>query len=150
MPKIPYYSLPFQDVLEKFTTDPEKGLSKKEVLKRQTQYGSNEISDNKPKCLIFSIIWHQFNNLLVLVLLIAAIFTFFLDHKIDTYVIIFVLLSDALIGFVQEYKANKAIAALKEIVVATSKVYRDGQLIEIAANDLVPGDIVLIEEGDPN
>lgn len=148
MPKIPYYSLPFQEVLEKFATDPEKGLSKKAVVKRQTQYGNNEISDNKPKHLIFNIIWHQFNNLLVLVLLIAAIFTFFLDHKIDTYVIIFVLLSDALIGFVQEYKANKAIAALKEIVVATSKVYRDGQLIEIAANDLVPGDIVLIEEGD--
>jgi len=135
-------------VLEKFNTDPEKGLSKDEVDKRQNKYGSNEIADDKPKHLIFSILWHQLNNLLVLVMLMAATITYFLDHTIDTYVILFVLLVNTIIGFAQEFKANKAIESLKEIIVATSKVFREGQLIEIPSKELVPGDIVLLEEGD--
>ncbi len=135
-------------MLEKFNTDPEKGLSKDEVDKRQNKYGSNEIADDKPKHLIFSILWHQLNNLLVLVMLMAATITYFLDHTIDTYVILFVLLVNTIIGFAQEFKANKAIESLKEIIVATSKVFREGQLIEIPSKELVPGDIVLLEEGD--
>jgi Ca2+-transporting ATPase len=148
MPKNPYYTIPYQEVLNKLNTSPKKGLSKEEFIKRQNKYGSNEIIDDKPKHLILQIIWNQLNNLLVFILLLAAIVTYFLDHKIDTYVIIFVILSDAVIGFAQEYKANKAIESLKKIVVANSKVYRDGHLIEIPSKNLVPGDIVLLEEGD--
>ncbi len=148
MPKIPYYTISYQEVLEKLNTDPEKGLSKNELDKRRIKYGSNEIADDKPKHLILNILWHQFNNLLVLVMLMAAAITYFLDHALDTYVILFVLLINTIIGFIQEYKANKAIESLKEIIVATSKVYRDGQLIEVPSKNLVPGDIVLLEEGD--
>ena len=148
MPKISYYNIDYQDVLNKLGSDREKGLSKNEVSKRQQQFGSNEIADDRPKHLVLKILWNQFNNLLVLILAISAIITYFLGNKLDTYVIIFAILSDAIIGFVQEYRANKAIESLKEIVVATSKVYRDGQLIEIPAKNLVPGDIVLLEEGD--
>jgi Ca2+-transporting ATPase len=148
MPKISYYNIDYQDVLNKLGSDREKGLSKNEVSKRQQQFGSNEIADDRPKHLVLKILWNQFNNLLVLILAISAIITYFLGNKLDTYVIIFAILSDAIIGFVQEYRANKAIESLKEIVVATSKVYRDGQLIEIPAKNLVPGDIVLLEEGE--
>lgn len=92
--------------------------------------------------------WHQINSLLIYILAIAAVLTYFLDHALDTYVIIAVIFINTLIGFIQEYKANKAIESLQKIIVTTSKVYRNDQLIEIPAKDLVPGDIVLLEEGD--
>jgi len=148
VPKIPYYSVDYQEALEELQTDPINGLSTVEASKRQKQYGPNKITDNKPKHLILNLLWDQINNLLFFILLSAAIITYFLDHKIDTYFIIFALLTDVVIGFIQEYKANRAIESLKKIVVDTSKVYRDGQLIELATIDLVPGDIVLLEEGD--
>ena len=115
MPKISYYNIDYQDVLNKLGSDREKGLSKNEVSKRQQQFGSNEIADDRPKHLVLKILWNQFNNLLVLILAISAIITYFLGNKLDTYVIIFAILSDAIIGFVQEYRANKAIESLKEV-----------------------------------
>lgn len=143
-----YHQKSVKEVLEKFGTNLDSGLSSQEVKKRQSKYGSNEIADDKPKHLVLSILWHQINNLLVYVLIAAALITYFLDHAIDTYVIIAVLFLNTLIGFIQEYKANKSIEALKEIVVSISKVYRDGELIEIPSQELVPGDLILLEEGD--
>lgn len=143
-----YHQKTVKEVLEKFSTDLDSGLSSQEVKKRQSKYGSNEIADDKPKYLIFSILWHQINNLLVFVLIATAIITYFLNNIIDTYIIIVVLLFDAILSFLQEYKANKSIEALKEIVVSVSKVYRDSELIEIPSQELVPGDLVLLEEGD--
>lgn len=148
MPSTPLYQQPYKVALEKYNTDPKAGLTTQEVEKRQAEYGPNEIADDKPKHVALTILWHQINNLLFYVLVAAATITYFLDHKIDTYVIAAVLLLNTLIGFIQEFKANKAIEALKEIVVATSKVYRDGELIEIPSHELVPGDLVLLEEGD--
>lgn len=124
------------------------GLSSKQALARQKEFGFNEIVDEKSKYLILQLIWHQINNLLIYILLISAIITYFLDHAIDTYVILAVIFFNTLIGFVQEYRASKAISALKGLVIAKAKVYRDGQLVEISSKDLVPGDVVLIEGGD--
>ncbi len=148
MPPTPLYQEPYQTALKRLNTHSEAGLSAAEVLKRQNKYGPNEIAEDKPKHVALKIFWHQLNNLLVYVLVAAAIITYFLDHRIDTYVIAAVLILNTLIGFIQEFKANKAIEALKEIVVSTSKVYRDGELIEIPSHELVPGDIILLEEGD--
>ncbi|KUK79176.1 MAG: P-type ATPase, translocating, partial [Microgenomates bacterium 39_7] len=148
MSSTPLYQQPYQTALKKLKTNPETGLSASEVKKRQSKYGPNEIADDKPKHIALTILWHQLNNLLVYVLIAAAVITYFLDHKIDTYVIAAVLVLNTLIGFIQEFKANKAIEALKEIVVSTSKVYRDGELIEIPSHELVPGDVILLEEGD--
>lgn len=148
MPTPAYHQKSVKEIIKKFGTNLDSGLSSQEVKKRQLKYGPNEIADDKPKHLVLSILWHQINNLLVYVLISAAIITYFLDHAIDTYVIIAVLFFNTLIGFIQEYKANKSIEALKEIVVSISKVYRDGELIEIPSQDLVPGDLVLLEEGD--
>lgn len=144
----PYHSLSHQEVLEKFKTDPTVGLTKNEVIKRQEKYGVNEIEDDKPKHLVLTLLWHQLNSLLIYILIAAAVITYFLDHALDTYVIIAVIIVNTTIGFIQEYKANKAIESLKEIVALISKVYRDGQLLEVPSKELVPGDIVLLEEGD--
>lgn len=124
------------------------GLSAKQVLARQKEFGFNEIVDEKSKYLVLKLIWHQLNNLLIYILFISAIITYLLDHAVDTYVILAVIFFNTLIGFIQEYRASKAISALKSLVVAKAKVYRDGQLTEISSRELVPGDVVLVEEGD--
>ena len=126
----------------------QKGLSSAQVSARQKRGGFNEIVDDKAKFLVLKLLWHQLNSLLIYILLVAAIITYFLDHALDTYVILAVIVLNTLIGFIQEYKASKAIASLQKIVVAIAKVYRDGQLTEIPSRELVVGDIVLLEEGD--
>ena len=123
-----FSQLTTSQTIAKLRTSLKNGLSTNEALRRQHQYGPNLITDHKPKHIALRILWHQLNNLLVYVLSVAAIVTYFLGHLVDTYVIIFVVLVDVIIGFFQEYKAHKSIDALKQIVVATSKVYRDGHL----------------------
>lgn len=148
MPKTPFHAQKYPQVVKHFKSNIKIGLSKKEVAKRQAKYGPNEIESNKPKHLILTILWHQVNNLLTYVLIASATLTYFLDHTLDTYVILAVIFANTLIGFIQEYKANKAIESLKKIIVATSKVYRDGELLEVPSKEIVPGDIILLEEGD--
>jgi P-type Ca2+ transporter type 2C len=142
------YQQPFSAAIKQLESDPIQGLSSAEVKKRLEEYGPNVLPDEKERWVIPKLIWHQLNSLLVLVLVIAALITYVLEHPIDTYVIVAVLIINTLIGFIQEYKASKAIEALKDIVVAVSKVYRNGEMIEIPSSQLVPGDIVYLEEGD--
>lgn len=143
-----YHRLHYQKVLKKFGTNQDAGLTSQEVVKRQRKYGPNEIVEDKPKHLVLTILWHQVNNLLAYIMAASAIITYILNHAIDTYVIVVVLVINTTIGFVQEYKANRSIQALKELVISTSKVYREGELVEIPSHELVPGDLILLEEGD--
>lgn len=124
-----------------------KGLNGKDVKLRQEKFGLNEIPDpgGRP---IWKIILKQFTNLMVYILLIAALISYFTAHYIDTYVILVIILINALIGFIQEYKAEGAVAALKNLLVPKCKVIRDGQLQTIHSKNLVPGDLISIEEGD--
>lgn len=130
------------------SASPLAGLTSKQVKAKQSLMGFNEIVNEKSKYLVLKLLWHQINNLLVYILLVSAVITYLLGHVIDTYIIVVVVLLDTLIGFFQDYKANKAIAALQELVVSSAKVYRDGQLQEIPSRELVVGDLVLLEEGD--
>jgi Ca2+-transporting ATPase len=123
------------------------GLQKEEVKIRLEKFGFNEISEKKKKSLIV-IFLHEFNSFLIYVLFIAAIISLFVGHTVDFYVILVVIFINAVIGFIQEYKAEKAIQALKHMIVLKAKVFRQGELLEIPAKELVPGDIILLEEGD--
>ena len=123
------------------------GLQKEEVKIRLEKFGYNEIPEKKGKSPIL-IFLHQFKSVLIYILFVAAGISLFLDHIIDFYVILIVILVNAVIGFFQEYKAEKAIQALKEMIVLRAKVFRQGELLEIPAKELVPGDIILLEEGD--
>lgn len=125
-----------------------RGLTQQEVALAQNKFGFNEIVREDDAHLVLKLLWHQVNNLLIYVLLIAALITYFLDHAIDTYVILAVIFLNTLIGFIQEYKASKAIAALQDLVVAQAKVYRDGQITMVPSRELVVGDIVVVEAGD--
>jgi P-type Ca2+ transporter type 2C len=123
------------------------GLEADEAKKRFDEYGPNELTDKKKKSL-FVLYLKQFNNPLIYILFVAAIISLLFHKTIDFYVILGVILINATIGFVQEFQAEKSIEALKKMIVSSAKIFRKGQLIEVNTRDLVPGDVLFIEEGD--
>ena len=124
-----------------------QGLSQEEALRRNKQYGINELPE-KRKILPIFLYLKQFNSLLIYILLIAAVISFAVNHVLDATVIIAVVIVNSIVGFIQEYKAEKTVAALKKMIVKFAKVYRDGKLIKIPTSLITIGDIVLLEEGD--
>lgn len=124
----------------------ELGLSSAEADKRLEQFGPNKLAEAE-KISLLKILLHQFTSPLIYILLIAGIVTFFLKEYKDCGVIAAVLTLNALIGFIQEYKAEKQVQALKKMVVAKARVLRDGKEKEISGEQVVPGDIVLMASG---
>lgn len=141
-----YYSKSVEQTFSELDTKQE-GLSKTEVLCRLKQYGYNELREAK-KISPFMIFLRQFKSLLVYILLGAVIISFFLKEYVDASVILVILLFNAIFGFIQEYRAEKSIAALKKLASLKAKVMRENTVHEIDARELVPGDIILLEEGD--
>ncbi|MEM4270611.1 MAG: cation-translocating P-type ATPase [Candidatus Pacearchaeota archaeon] len=133
-------------VLEELKTS-EKGLSEKEVKARLEKYGKNEIVTLK-KFVILRIFLRQFSSFLVLILIFAALISAFIKNWLDFSVIISIVFLNSLFGFFQEYKAEKAIERLKEMLVPKSKVLREGKIVEIDSREIVPGDILVLSEGD--
>jgi len=122
----------------------EKGLTQEQAKTRLAKTGLNEISKKKkPPNFVFL---RQFNSPLIYILFVAMIISFIFDHVIDAYVILAVVLINAIIGFVQERKAERAIDALKKLVVSYAKVYRDDKLLKIPSKEIVLGDIILLEK----
>ncbi|MFT7860522.1 MAG: HAD-IC family P-type ATPase, partial [Sulfurimonas sp.] len=124
-----------------------QGLSKKEVEKRLLKYGPNRMKPPK-KWSFFEHFFSQFHNVLIYVLLAAAVVTAFLEHWIDTGVILGVVLINAFIGVLQEGKAEKALDAIRKMLSSQAMVHRDGKFEVINAEELVPGDIVNLQSGD--
>ena len=123
------------------------GLDASEVIERRTQYGSNTLEMAKGRN-VFMRFLMQFHHVLIYFLLFSAVITFFLDHLIDTAVILAVAVANALIGFIQEGKAEKAMESIREMLTPHANVIRDGQRTKILSHEVVPGDIVLLEAGD--
>ena len=140
------HSLKPKEILDELLTTP-NGLTNKEAKERLTTYGPNEIPEGK-SISIFYLILKQFKSWLVIILIIAAIISWFANHILDTWVIIAVVFINAGIGFLQEFRADKAIASLRKMIVKTAKVLRDGKLTTVLSSQLVPGDIIVLEEGD--
>ena len=142
-----WHHLMVDEVLDKLQTDKETGLSSEEAKKRLEHYGSNELPEqNKRGPLIRFLL--QFHNMLIYVLLAAAVVTALMDHWIDTWVILAVVVINAIIGFVQEGKAEEALENLKKMLSLKAHVIRDGKRQEIDAKTVVPGDIIELESGD--
>ena len=121
------------------------GLSEKEAAKRLKQYGPNTIQGTKPVSPL-SLFIEQFTNILVIILIIATVFSFLIGEIVDGIAIIIIVILNAIFGFVQEYKAEKAIEALKKLTNPETTVLRDGKQKTVYSSDVVPGDIVLLEE----
>ena len=123
------------------------GLTDHESSKRLDKYGKNKLV-KKQKFTAIKIFINQFKSFLVVLLTLAVIVSYYLGEIIDAYVIGIIIILNALLGFVQEYKAERAIESLKKLSTTNAKVLRDGKEELINAEELVPGDIILLEEGD--
>jgi magnesium-transporting ATPase (P-type) len=133
-------------VLKGLSASPE-GLTSSEAAERKRIHGANQLPAAKPRSAL-SRIFAQFHNLLIYVLLVAAVVAALLGHGIDTAVIVLVVLANAAIGFIQEGRAEKALDAIRSMIAPHASVMRDGGRITIGAEEIVPGDIVLLEAGD--
>jgi magnesium-transporting ATPase (P-type) len=124
----------------------EGGLSSREAAGRLDRFGPNKLAEEEQISRL-QILLHQFTSPLIYILLIAAGVTLLLEEYIDSGVILAVVLLNAVIGYLQEYKAEESVRALKNLLVAKARVIRDGHEKEIAGHELVPGDIVLLASG---
>ncbi|NWG04208.1 MAG: calcium-translocating P-type ATPase, PMCA-type [Syntrophaceae bacterium] len=123
-----------------------KGLSPEKAQKRFREYGPNELKEKKKRT-PFTMFLDQFKDFMILVLIAAAIISGLIGDPEDTIAIIIIVVLNAVIGFVQEYRAEKAMATLKKMAAHTALVLRNGEPTNIPASELVPGDIVLLEAG---
>lgn len=141
-----WHSLEADEVLRRVESS-QDGLSSAEVEARLKKYGPNKLQEEKKKSPIIRFLM-QFNNLLIYVLLGAAFFTAMLGHFIDTSVILAVVVINAIIGFVQESKAEDAMQAIKKMLAFNATVLRDGHKKKVDSEDIVVGDILFIGSGD--
>ncbi len=142
-----WHSMDAKEVLKKIEVDPEKGLSPDEAKKRLEEYGPNELPKEKKRSPLMRFI-KQFDNVLIYILIAAAVVTALMEHWIDTWVILAVVLINAVIGFIQEGKAEKALESIKEMLSLETRVLRNGKQETIEAEKLVPGDIVSLKSGE--
>jgi len=140
-----WHSLSKKELLQRFSCT-ETGLSTEEAKKRLLEYGENSITLEKKTSLLHLLI-EQFTSPLVLMLLGAAILSFFLGKVVDGALITTILIFNGIFGFLQEYNAEKSLEALKKMSVAKALVYRNNSLIKISSEKIVPGDIILLSEG---
>jgi Ca2+-transporting ATPase len=140
-----HWQMEAEKVAEALKTSPQ-GLSNEEARKRLREYGPNELVEKKEKT-PFEMFLDQFKDFMILVLIGAAVISGIIGEVTDTLVIVLIVIINAVIGFVQEYRAEKAMAALKKMAALTATVVRDGQPADIPASELVPGDIVILEAG---
>lgn len=148
-----WHTLTSDAVSKKLDTAKDIGLSTEEALKRQAAYGKNEIPDSKHTG-IFTKLLNQFNDYMIIILLIAAAISFAIaiyekqNDFVEPTVIICIVLLNAIVGVVQEEKAEKALSELKNLTQPTARVVRSGKTEKINACDLVPGDIISLKAGD--
>ena len=135
------------EVLQEIQSSAQEGLDIVEVNIRRQKYGTNELVDRGTKS-PWKILWEQLTETMVVILLISAIITFFLHEYKDAIFILVIVILNSLLGFSQEYKAEQAMAALKKMAVPKVRVRREGHISEIPAQQLVPGDIILLEAGN--
>ena len=141
-----WYQLPADNIAETFGVHSDRGLSSDEARARLQKYGHNELTFKRKSALVRFLL--QFRSPLVYVLLLAAVVTAVLEMWIDSAVIFVVVIANAIIGFIQEGKAEASMEVLSKMMVLECTVRRDGEHKDIPARELVPGDIVLLEEGD--
>jgi P-type Ca2+ transporter type 2C len=122
------------------------GLSSAEAEGRFKQYGSNELVEKKKKTAVVMFL-DQFKDFMILVLIAAAVISGFIGEASDTIAILVIVVLNALVGFIQEYRAEKAMAALKKMAAPTALIFRDGRSLHLPASQIVPGDLILLEAG---
>jgi Ca2+-transporting ATPase len=142
-----FYQLDGDRALDELSSNLENGLSSADVKKRLEKYGHNELPTDDGINWV-QLIVSQFTEIMVIILIIAAIISAFLGESADVIVIMIIVILNAALGIYQEFQAEQALAALSAMQVPKVRVKRDGEVHQVSATELVPGDIVLLEEGD--
>jgi len=136
-----------EDVAGKLMTDINQGLVSAEIPNRQAQYGLNQLAE-KPGRSPIGLFLDQFKNFIIWVLIAAALISGFLQEWVDALAILCIVIINAILGFIQEYRAEKSLAALKKMSSPNSKVIRNGQQQIVPSEEIVPGDLIDLEAGD--
>lgn len=148
-----WHTMTKEEIRRKLKTDFQYGLTEEEAKKRQKEYGENRLEDKK-KTNIFVKFLLQFNDFMIIILLLAAGISAAMSYLegtgeyIDSIIIIAIVVFNACMGLIQESKAEKALEALTKMAAPVAKVKREGKMKEIPAVEVVPGDIVLLEAGN--
>ncbi|HAG82437.1 MAG TPA: magnesium-transporting ATPase, partial [Cyanobacteria bacterium UBA12227] len=146
-----WHTSDIEEALNLLESNPDQGLTPKEVTQRQQQYGFNELEETGGRSPL-AILWDQFTNIMLVMLIAVAIVSGVLDLKSgkfpkDAIAIFAIVVLNGLLGYLQESRAEKALAALKRLSSPKVRVVRDGKTIEVAGKELVPGDVMLLEAG---
>ncbi len=142
-----YFNDSIDDVIGKFNTNPDTGLTSSQVEEIRSKYGSNKLASKKKKTKI-QLFFAQLNDILIYILIVAAILSVVVGKEISDAIIIgIVILVNATVGMIQESKAEKALDALKELSTPKAIVKRNGELVEIPSEEVVPGDVIIIDAG---
>ncbi len=144
---VPWYQLSAKDALQQLGVVPSQGLSSEEVQRRLAEFGLNELVEKAGRTR-WQIIREQLSGILTILLYFAIVISAALGDWLEAVVILIIVILNAALGYTQEYRAEQSMAALKRMSVPKVRVRRDGQVQEISARDLVPGDIVVLETGN--
>jgi Ca2+-transporting ATPase len=142
----PWHALSAEEVLEHLKVR-ENGLTSTEAAHRQVQYGNNQLTEASHPGFL-QLLWEQFNNFIVILLIVAAVISAFLGEWIDASAILAIVVLNAVLGIIQERRAEEALAALQKLAAPDAHVMREGKRTTVPARDLVPGDIVFLEAGN--
>ncbi|MBK7597675.1 MAG: cation-translocating P-type ATPase [Acidobacteria bacterium] len=143
---VPAHTLSADDLCARLRSSP-SGLCAEEAVRRLADYGPNELQIAH-RISPWAILWAQFKNVLIIILLAATAVSALLGHEVEAIAITVIVLFAVVLGFVQEYRAERAIDALRQMAAPMASVMRDGQEIDIPARDIVPGDVLVLHAGD--
>jgi len=142
----PWHALSTEEVLDHLRVE-QNGLMQEEAARRLEHYGSNQLRESQRPSFL-KLLWEQFNNFIVMLLIVASVVSAFLGEWIDASAIMAIVVLNAVLGIVQERRAEQALAALKKLAAPDAQVLRGGHRLTIPARELVPGDIVFLEAGN--
>jgi Ca2+-transporting ATPase len=141
-----WHTLPSETVFSRLNSTPD-GLTRAEAIRRLAELGPNELRAAH-RISAWALLFEQLKNVLIIILLVATALSAFLGHGTEALAIAVIILFSVLLGFVQEYRAERAIEALRQMAAPTATVLRDGEQVEFPARELVPGDVILLRAGD--
>lgn len=147
MTKAVWHEMETSQVLKELQADPYKGLTSEELKSRIEKHGYNELKKEE-RASTLTIFMNQFKNILIIILLIAIILSIIIGEVLDAAIIGLIVIFSAVLGFIQEYRAERALGALKKMLSPTATVLREGREEEVPTREIVPGDVLLLEAGD--
>ena len=145
--RTPWHTLTAEEAASRLEVDTAVGLSSQVVTERQAEFGPNRLEEKK-KAPAWRLFVSQFEDFMIYVLLFAVVISAIEGQMLEAVAILAILLLNGVLGFVQEYRAEQALEALQELSAPTATVVRDGVETDVRAEELVPGDVVLLESGD--